>query len=224
MDQNNLYISTENANRLLTFSEKNTLKKENYKGTSTQEVSKETENHTLFESLKRAETGAIQQLAVQITPGTRRAALNARLSLLDAEELVNDALVITINNIRKGSFQFQNFTAAAYANGVVRKLIANRIRTKKPSSKPLSGFENIADFSPEEYLQKKEKEQYIGKLFAKLGDTCRKVLHLKYFENLRDQEIISKAMTSFTSINSLKSKRSQCLKKLVTLAKANPLS
>lgn len=176
------------------------------------------EKRKFFESLKKAETGAIQKLATQISFGARRAASNAKLSPEDAEELVNDALVITINNIRQGKFQFQNFTPAAYANGVLRKLIANRLRTKKLNTSPLSGTENIVDFSPEQYLEKKEREQYIGKLLTQLGEGCQKLLKLKYFENFKDKEIISLGLTSFSSINSLKSKRSLCLKRLIALA------
>ena len=177
-----------------------------------------TEAQAFFEALKVADSKAIRDLARKISYGTKQAVYNARLSPQDAEELINDALVITIRNIREEKFQFMGISPKSYALGIVRKLIANRLRKKKLATTALSGAETIADFSAEEYVQKKEKEQLIGRLLQKLGEVCQKILKLKYFESYKDEEIIRLQLTSFSTINSLKSKRSQCLKKLTEIA------
>ncbi|MBL7827239.1 MAG: sigma-70 family RNA polymerase sigma factor [Saprospiraceae bacterium] len=172
----------------------------------------------LYEALGRAEPGAIRALANKIAYDVRQATLRAGLAAEDAEELLNDAVVITINNIRNQAFQFAEFSPAAYANGVARKLIANRVRTKKPVQQDLEEVSLHSELNPEAYLNNKELEGIIGKLLHNLGENCQQLLRLKYFENMRDKEIIEQALTPYNSTTSLKSKRNQCLNKLIEIA------
>ena len=184
------------------------------------EFSKKEELKQFFIKLKNADPGAIRELASKISYRTNQMVRQANFSTQDAEELVQDALVITITNIRKERFQFQKFTPTAYALGVVRKLIANKLRKRKLSTTSLKGTENLPDFSPEAFLQKKEREQFIGKLLHQLGETCQQILQLKYFEGYKDEEIIRERKTGFSNVNSLKVKRSQCMKQLRALARS----
>lgn len=176
------------------------------------------DNQAFFDALGKAETSAIQLLARKISYGVKLAATNAGLRPEDAEEILNDAMVITITNIREGKFQFMEFSPATYATGVARKLVANRIRTQKPRSQELENLPLVSELDPEKYLKDKERQSIVGALLEKLEKTCRQLIQLKYFQPLRDQEIIDRRITEFTTVNSLKSKRSQCLKKLAGLA------
>ncbi|MBV6441752.1 MAG: hypothetical protein EPGJADBJ_03441 [Saprospiraceae bacterium] len=176
------------------------------------------DNQSFFEALGRAEPAAIRQLAAKIVTGVRQMSARAGLSPQDAEEILNDAVVITISNIREGKFRFMDFSPATYASGVARKLIANRVRVKKPAAQELDNLPLLSDMNPEAYVQDKERQKLVGQLLQQLEETCRQLIQLKYFNTLRDEEIIDKQLTPFTSVNSLKSKRSQCLKKLAGLA------
>ncbi len=177
------------------------------------------DKQAFYNALGRAEPAAIRVLAEKITYNMGQAVLHAALSPEDAEELVNDAVVITITNIQNQTFLFSDFSPAAYANGVVRKLIANRIRTKKPKQETLEDNRMPSDYDPETYLNNKELEQLVGKLLEKLEENCRQLLRLKYFENLKDKEIVEQKITPYTSTTSLKSKRNQCMNKLIELAR-----
>ncbi len=181
------------------------------------------DNKAFYDALGRAEPGAIRVLAGKIAGNVRQAALRAALSTEDAEELVHDAVVVTIANIQNQTFLFSDFSPVAYANGVVRKLIANRVRARKPAQEALEDNEMFSDYDPEIYLNNKELEHLIGKLLGKLGENCQQLLRLKYFDNLRDQEIVDQQLTPYHSTNSLKSKRNQCMGKLIELAKASGL-
>lgn len=176
------------------------------------------DNQLFFEALGRADPAAIRQLAAKIATGVRQASARAGLMPQDAEETLNDAVVITISNIRDGKFQYMDFSPATYASAVVRKLIANRVRVKKPAAQELDNLPLLSDMNPEAYMQAKERQKLVGQLLQKLEETCRQLIQLKYFNTLRDEEIVDQQLTSFTSVNSLKSKRSQCLKKLAGLA------
>lgn len=173
-----------------------------------------------YEALGRAEPVAIRALAGKLAYDVRQATQHAGLTAEDAEELLNDAVVITITNIQNQAFQFADFSPAAYANGVVKKLIANRLRTKKPRQEALEDNVFASDFDPEVYLSNKELESVMGKLLGSLGENCQQLLRLKYFDNLRDKEVVEQKLAPYTTTTSLKSKRSQCLNKLIEIAKS----
>lgn len=178
------------------------------------------EKRALFDALGRADASSIRLLVRKISTDINRMAKRANLSPEDSEELINDVLVIIISGIRKGNFQYLDFHPAAYALGVARKLIANRARKNKTGTVELD--QNMAvysDFSPETYLKNKERQLLVGTLLNQVSDVCRSLLQMKFFEQLRDNEIIEKGLTPYNTVGSLKSKRSQCLKNLAEIAK-----
>ncbi|MEI6411286.1 MAG: hypothetical protein WCR52_17995 [Bacteroidota bacterium] len=181
------------------------------------------DKQAFYNALGRADPAAIRVLAGKIVYDVKQATLHAALSAEDAEELVNDAVMITITNIQNQRFLYSDFSPVAYAKGVVRKLVANKVRTKKPRHEALEDFEMTSDINPEAYLNNKELEQLVGKLLGKLEENCRQLLRLKYFENLRDKEIVEQNLTSYSSTTSLKSKRNQCMNKLIEIAKETGL-
>lgn len=176
-----------------------------------------------YDALGMAQPVAIRALAGKISFNVKQAAKQAGLMPEDAEELLNDAVFITISNIRDGSFEFDGVSPAAYANGVVRKLISGRLRSKKARQEELKDYAHASSFDPETYLNDKELETIMGQLLGKLEENCRNLLRLKYFENLRDKEIIEQKLTPYTTTTSLKSRRNQCLNKLIEIAKATGL-
>ncbi len=177
------------------------------------------DKRAFYDSLGRVEPTAVKLLAEKIKYEVKRTTRAAGLSSEDAEELLNDAVVITISNIKKGKFPFSDYSPVAYAKGVLRKLIANRIRSKKPRQEELETVNLVSDFSPEKYMQDKERQSIVRKLLERLGEKCRQLITLKYFKHLRDAEVVEQSITPYSSVGSLKSKRSQCLKELEGLTR-----
>lgn len=178
------------------------------------------EIRTLIAALKSAESTAIRVVAAKITPDVRSAVRKFRLPEEDVEEVVHDALMVLISAIREGKYQDQGYHPAAYAIGVARKLLANRVRAKKTTSIPLDDLQLVSDFDPGQYLQEKERRALVEQLLQQLSDTCQQLIRFKYFENLKDKEIIARGLLDFTTSDSVKSKRNQCMKKLVRIAQA----
>ena len=172
-----------------------------------------------FDALDKMDPKAVRLLGKKIESDIKQAARNGRLSPEDAEELVNDAVVTTVSNIRKGTFPFIDSSPVAYAKGVGQKLIANRIRKQRPQSEDLSIVQVASDFNPEKYIQDKERRNIVKTLLGRLGENCRNLLQLKYFSHLRDKEAIDKGMAAYTTVGSMRAKRSQCLKELEGLAR-----
>lgn len=181
------------------------------------------DKRAFYEALGRAEPVAIRALAGKIAYDVQQATRKVGLTAEDAEELLNDAIVITISNIQKQTFLFTDFSPVAYANGVVKNLIANRLRVKKPVKQELNDVMIASDLDVETYLNNKELEFIIGYLLDKLEENCRQLLQLKYFENLRDKEVVEQGLTPYSTTDSLKSKRNKCLNKLIELAKGTKI-
>lgn len=177
------------------------------------------DNKAFFEALGRAEPPAIRLLSQKVKYDLKEATSQVKITPEDAEELLNDAIVVTITNIRNGKFQFADVSPAAYAKGVLRKLIANHLRTGKPRKEELDDSISQSDFDPLAYLESKERQAIVGELLKRMGENCRNLLILKFFNHLKDEEIIAQGLAPYTSVGSLKSKRSQCLKKLAELAR-----
>lgn len=183
------------------------------------------ENRTLedskkafFDRLEQADVPTIRALAVKVVPDVRRVVRQAGLAEEDTEEVLNDAILATLQAIRKGTFQFMEYHPAAYTLGVAKKLVANRMRSKKPHTELLENLTAASDFNPETYLKDKERASIVEELLQRMGENCRKVLLLKYFELRRDKEVIEEKLTPYNTVGSLKSKREQCLKKLAETA------
>lgn len=173
-----------------------------------------------FEALAKLDQEAVLYLGEKISYDVRQGAKEAMLSPEDTEELLNDAILITVSNIKKGKFKYMDFSPATYAKGVARKLIANQKRKKKLPTSQIEHAHLTSDFNPDKYMADKERQQIVETLLGRLGENCRKLLVMKFYEQRDDHEIINQQMVPYSTIGSLKSKRSQCLKKMGKLAMA----
>lgn len=172
----------------------------------------------LFDQLRRADVAAIQALAAKVQPEIQHKVREYGLAQEDAQEILHDSILITLKAIRNGQFEFKGYHPAAYTKGVARKLIANRVRSKKTPLEFEEAMGGHSDTTPESDIISKERREIVRLLLSRLGENCRKVLLLKYFEHLRDKEVVSAKLTPYATVASLKSKRGQCLKKLAEMA------
>lgn len=178
----------------------------------------EEDKKAFFERLAQADVSAIQALVLKVAPDVKQMCQKAGLTHEDTEELLNDAVVTTLMSIRKGTFQFMGFHPSSYTLGVAKKMVTNRWRSRKPQTEWIENVTLTSDFNPDIYVHNKERITLVKELLSRLGDECRKVLVLKYFDQKRDQEVVSEKLTPYTTVASLKSKRGQCLKKLREMA------
>jgi hypothetical protein len=50
-----------------------------------------------------------------------------------------------------------------------------------------------------------------------LSDNCRQLIRLKYIDEWPDKTVIEQKMTQYTTVDALKNKRAQCMKKLTEM-------
>jgi DNA-directed RNA polymerase specialized sigma24 family protein len=63
-----------------------------------------------------------------------------------------------------------------------------------------------------------EATETIRHLLGQMGEPCAQVIRLHHIEGYSDEEVVKQKMTGYTTTDSLKMKRSNCMKKLIQLA------
>ena len=63
-----------------------------------------------------------------------------------------------------------------------------------------------------------EKVTLLKKMLNELGSPCKELIDLKYISELSDEEQIKNKLTKYSSLESLRVSRSQCMKKLLALS------
>ena len=70
------------------------------------------------------------------------------------------------------------------------------------------------------YLSYKEAQTTIAELFERMGETCKHILTLFYYENLSMKEILKE--TSYENEQVLRNKKYKCLKELTNIIQQSP--
>ena len=171
-------------------------------------------NRELFDGLAATETGAIRCLQDKARGAIFNYGKLRSLPDEDLEEIVEDATVLFLEKIGNGGYEFQGLAPVTYCVEIGKRLVLKRtekrhVKTVDIDSAPVVGENEIGKF----YEQRALEEQ-IGKLLAKIGENCRQVIKLRYYERLTDAEVIDQKLTPYSTIGSLKVKRSECLSKL----------
>jgi len=160
-------------------------------------------------------SGAIEQVYVKHYPLIRAYVLKNNGSTSDAEDIFQDAMIVTYAKVRNRDFEL-TCALQTYIYSVCRNLWLNRLKEKNRFSDFMNegSYVSVAEenFDP---LIVEEKHERIKKLFAQIDEKCQKVLHLYYFHRL-SMKSIAKEM-GFANEQVSKNKKSRCLKKLKAL-------
>jgi DNA-directed RNA polymerase specialized sigma24 family protein len=180
------------------------------------------ENDVLYQALQEKSDKAIQFVQRKTIKTVASMSKFAGLSEMDSEEILNDAVIILLQKIASGAYQFQGYDPCTYLVEVAKGLIANAKRKNKRVFEDIDTQFDLADYNgTERYLEIKSNESIVRNLLAQIGENCQKLITLKYLEEFKDEEILEQKMTQYSSINTLKVKRSECMKKLSALAVKN---
>ncbi len=136
----------------------------------------------------------------------------------DAEDLLQEALVVLWERVRGGRFEqtakIETFIVATVRNMWLRRLSRMRRESRNPSDR-----EEPADDAPSplDSLIDGEEAVLVRQALDTLGDPCRSLLLLYYWEELSMQEIADRL--GFANADTVKSKKYQCKKALEGLLK-----
>lgn len=170
---------------------------------------------SLVAALKQEEADAIRCLSSRISGSVYRIAKNARLPDEDVEELHCDCIMIFIDKIRNGKYEYTGFDPATYAIEIARRRVFHYAR--KMARGKSSELDSIPEPAAESEWDILDQTEIMHRNLAKMGEKCRQLITLRYLDNLKDKEVIEQKMTSYTTVDALKNHRAKCMKKLTEM-------
>jgi DNA-directed RNA polymerase specialized sigma24 family protein len=171
----------------------------------------------LVQGLGREETAAIRCLAARIEGMVGRLAQTHGLSDAVAQELLSDVVVLMIRKVQQGAYVYIGNDPASYAVEIAKNRAKYYLRqAMRHSTLPLDAVADAGDVTAEEAYDTAP----LAELIHQLGESCQRLIRLKYLEEIRDKDVIEHKLTQYTTVDALKSHRSKCLKKLTELAKS----
>lgn len=136
----------------------------------------------------------------------------------DAEDLLQEALIVLWERVRSGRFQYQarlsTFIYATVKNMWRRRLARKRHEAPAEIEEDTGRIESASAL---DILVESEEALAVHQALEKLGDPCKTLLILFYWEE-QSMEVIAAAL-NFANAETAKSKKYQCKKALQKLLK-----
>ena len=172
-----------------------------------------------MEGLRNMETASIEYLMGKVGGTVRNMVRTSGQPLALVHDLLHDGLIVLIEKISDGNFDVTKSLPQTYLVGICRRLLANHLRLKKlPTVYPLEYGLEIQSDDLRDFLEHKDRLELLKLLLEQLGPPGNDLIRLKYLEGYSDEEQITQSMTNYTTMDSLRTSRSQYMKKLAIMA------
>ena len=170
--------------------------------------------YTLYRALAGGESAAIVHLHRKVSHLLQSWRRGRNVPAADLEEMAEDTVIITLSKIETGSFQFEGTDPCAYANVIAQNLMHNFMRRKQWITTEIQEWDAAEEPWIEQYLNTKELQRLIAGALEKMPANCRQLITLFHLEGKTDEETLNQGLTPYTTVQSLRSKRGECMKKL----------
>ena len=177
------------------------------------------DHEVLFQGLLQLEQAAVVYLQLQSRPFVRKIIRGFGLSDDLVEEVLNKSTLIFLKKIEQGKYQFQGNAPSTYLIEVAKRVALMETRNTGQMAESLDQHKDIADPESEVLLQRSESAELVAQFLDQLGEPCKTVIRLYHIEGYSDEEVINQKLTRYTTVDSLKMKRSDCMKKLIQIAR-----
>lgn len=132
----------------------------------------------------------------------------------DAEDLLQDSLVVLWQNLRKPEFELTS-KISTYIMAICKNLWLKRLNKGSKMLGEEVILPHMHSETPDTGRNMDMKK--IHEAMDELGDTCKNILQMFYFDGF-DMDTIAKAM-QFNNSDTAKAKKYQCFKKLEEIVK-----
>lgn len=148
--------------------------------------------------------------------------MNNSGSRQDAEDVFQEVLVAFIDLVQKDKFRGES-TVKTFLFSLNRYTWLNELKKRNRTLLREEKYERqqdklVADTS--DLIADRERKAEIIKLVGELGETCRKILLLFYYENLSMREILQ--TVDYENEQVLRNKKYKCLKQLEQMVNSKP--
>lgn len=170
----------------------------------------------IFESLKAGDNTALKYVYLSNKDAFIQFSKKYGISNYDALDIYQDSVLALRENIATGKLKELNSSVKTYLFGIGKYMIFDYLRANKKmisSTIEESNISNLIDgfevlFKEEIY----DKELQLKNAFEKLGEKCKAILTLFYYNNYNIEDI-TKAL-NYNNKDVVKSQKSRCLKGL----------
>lgn len=130
----------------------------------------------------------------------------------DAEDIFQETMLVLFGKARKDGFELscslKTFVYSVARNLWLKKLRDNRLKTG------IKDFEQFEDIAVDEAPADTDREEKVKKALEQLGDACRRILVLFYYQKKKMDEIATEM--GYTNADNAKNQKYKCLQQLKT--------
>ena len=170
-----------------------------------------------IEGFKAGDFASISQFYTLLLKKARATLRIDFLSAAEFEDLIQDAVISVYTNIQNGKYTYDpTIKLTSYALKICQYQLNNVVRKKGRGNLPLNELSNASndDLSPHEHIELIERNKVVSDSINRLGENCRRILRLYYWEKQSIQEI---ATVLNMQSNSVKNGKYRCMQKLSQL-------
>jgi RNA polymerase sigma factor (sigma-70 family) len=167
---------------------------------------------------------AIRQIYLEHAAATSSFIMGKGGTEQDADDIFQETVVSFINTVQKGKFR-QESSIRTFLISISKHLWYNEIRRQQRAGKREKVFEmdrNHEDEEISDIIRDRELEKQMQRLVAELGESCKKILTLFYYENFSMKEIVTQM--HYENEQVVRNKKYKCLQQLTEKIKQNPES
>ena len=134
----------------------------------------------------------------------------------EAKDVMQDGVIAVYNRLNDSSANPLTCSLSTYLYSVCKNIWLNELRKKGKSPMMLEDESNVADLADSQeieiLLEKEQKIVSLEKGLEKLGEKCRKLLKLFYYQKKSMEEIIR--IVDLSNTNAAKTKKYKCIQQL----------
>lgn len=171
-------------------------------------------NQKLIEQIKKNDPIALQEFYKNNKKEFLLFLNRYNLNLQDALDVYQDAIIALVENAKKGKIDNIQSSLKTYLFGIGKFMVFQKFKKQKRNIL-IEDFQNL-EFE-DEIIEDEISIQVVllQKAFDKMGEKCKKVLQLFYYEEKKLDEI--QIELGYSNKDVLKSQKSRCLKQLKDL-------
>lgn len=145
-------------------------------------------------------------------------------NVMDAQDVIQETMMTFIEMVRENKFRGES-SIKSILYTITKNIWISKIRKTKQENLRIDkyGAEN-SEFEEDVsiQLQKREAKTLIEGIFNKIGESCKKILTMFYYEELSFKDILEK--TDYENEQVLRNKKYKCMKSLTDLIELSPVT
>lgn len=141
----------------------------------------------------------------------------------DAEDIFQEVVVSFIGIVQKNKFRGES-SVKTFLYSLNRHTWLNELKKRNRTLAREEKYERMQDrveMDTSRLIAEREKKSEVVRLVETLGETCRKILLMFYFENLSMKDILESM--HYESEQVVRNKKYKCLKQLEQMINENPI-